>query len=140
MTEDRDHLDPELRMARAMAEVEAFHRRRAEGGGESIRELLARAGELRELVALILGVDADVDPREDPPVTEPEAPSSGAEAEFDRFGHFRLVSRLGRGGMATVHLAFDETLARQVALKQIRPESLDSAQARARFWDDASGG
>ncbi len=36
---------------------------------------------------------------------------------FERLGHFRLLRRIGRGGMGDVYLADDETLDRQVAIK-----------------------
>jgi len=37
-------------------------------------------------------------------------------------GRYRLLREIGRGGMATVHLAVDEKHQRQVALKMLRPE------------------
>jgi serine/threonine protein kinase/tetratricopeptide (TPR) repeat protein len=48
-------------------------------------------------------------------------------------GEFRLLSRLGGGGMGVVYLAEQGSLHRQVALKLIRPEHLYFPGARERF-------
>jgi tRNA A-37 threonylcarbamoyl transferase component Bud32 len=42
-------------------------------------------------------------------------------------GRYRLGGRIGSGGMATVHLATDETLGRQVAVKLFRPGTTDAS-------------
>ena len=51
----------------------------------------------------------------------------------ERFGEFRLIEKLGQGGMGTVYLAEQTSLGRTVALKLIRPERLGVGNARARF-------
>lgn len=56
------------------------------------------------------------------------------KADFpDRLGAFRLLRRLGTGGMGTVFEALQEDPQRKVALKVIRPELLYVPGARERF-------
>jgi len=75
------------------------------------------AAELRARMALL--------PRFEPPSLAPSPP--------ERLGPFRILERLGGGGMGIVFRAEQEGLARQVAVKVIRPEYLGSDGARARF-------
>ena len=54
----------------------------------------------------------------------------------DRFSHYKIVRKLGEGGMGIVYEARDERLGRPVAIKTIRAAG-DSHEARARFWQEA---
>lgn len=54
----------------------------------------------------------------------------------DRIGHYRIVRKLGQGGMGIVYAAHDERLDRPVAVKVIGGVSDDQA-ARTRFWREA---
>ncbi len=56
---------------------------------------------------------------------------------YQRLGEFRLITRLGSGGMGTVYLAEQESLGRRVALKIIRPELIGSPSASQRFQREA---
>jgi serine/threonine protein kinase len=51
--------------------------------------------------------------------------------------HYRVVSRLGAGGMGEVYLAKDESLERSVALKIIPPELVGNEERVRRFVQEA---
>ena len=52
-------------------------------------------------------------------------------------GPYRIVDRLGAGGMGEVFLAFDTRLGRKVALKSLSDPSLDTPQIRERLLREA---
>src|SRR5438876_1746912 len=54
----------------------------------------------------------------------------------ERVGSFRLLNRLGEGGMGVVYAAQDERLGRRVAIKMSR-EASTASYARERFWREA---
>ncbi len=62
----------------------------------------------------------------------PSGPEPG-----DTIDHFKIMRRLGCGGMGDVYLARDIKLGRKVALKMISPHLLISKKAAARFMAEA---
>ena len=58
---------------------------------------------------------------------------SSPQAFPERLGNFRLIERLGGGGMGIVFVAEEVSLGRRVALKLIRPEQIYFPQAKERF-------
>ena len=51
--------------------------------------------------------------------------------------HYRIVEKIGQGGMGEVFLADDTSLHRQVALKFLPPGLQQDAAARKRFLREA---
>ncbi len=72
------------------------------------------------------------------PPADPRAPAQAdpLASEGTAFGRFRLLSKLGAGGMGIVYQAYDPGLRRTFALKQIRPEA-DSPDVLQRFLREA---
>ena len=51
--------------------------------------------------------------------------------------HYRILSRLGAGGMGEVYLAEDTKLSRKVAIKFLPKELIADEQSRRRFLREA---
>jgi serine/threonine-protein kinase len=58
-------------------------------------------------------------------------------SEGDRLGDYRILDKLGEGGMGVVYLAQDEQLERKVALKLIAPQVANDEEFRRRFTAEA---
>ena len=67
-----------------------------------------------------------------PFLSPPQSPD-----ELGRFGPYRVLKKLGEGGMGAVLLAEEPSLSRKVALKVMRPELAANPSARERFFREA---
>ncbi|MBI5759919.1 MAG: serine/threonine protein kinase [Planctomycetales bacterium] len=80
-------------------------------------------------------------PSAPPPVpaseTAPAKPSMMIDLTNKMLGEFRLLRRLGRGGMSEVYLAEQTSLKRNVAIKIMRPELLKDEIHLKRFRQEA---
>ncbi|HSF02737.1 MAG TPA: serine/threonine-protein kinase, partial [Solirubrobacterales bacterium] len=66
-------------------------------------------------------------------------PAKGRRARVivEKIGKYRILERIGRGGMGTVYRAHDPVLNRHVALKVISAEGDVSDELKARFFREA---
>src|ERR1700682_2525124 len=54
-----------------------------------------------------------------------------------RFGRYRIEEEIGAGGMGVVYRAYDEKLARQLAIQALTLGALNDEAARKRFRNEA---
>ncbi len=94
---------------------------------EFCREHPADAGAIRRRIEILRSVGVLV-----------ERATAESEPFPDRLGEFRLLEKLGGGGMGVVYRARQESLEREVALKVIRPDFLYFGRARERFVREMS--
>ena len=80
--------------------------------------------------------DPDNSTTEMPP-SDPVFSPAAAASEVGCLGKYRVLRRLGRGGMGAVYLGFDPLLHRQVALKVMLPRFAAHAPSRERFFREA---
>ena len=71
--------------------------------------------------------------------TEPGAPPAAPEVDLTGqvLGEFRILHRLGRGGMGEVYLAEQVALKRKVALKLLHPDMATNERSLSRFKAEA---
>ena len=93
----------------------------------------SRLQKLRDRLLGLGGATEGATPR--PEGTPPEDATRTLGTPGDRIGPYRLLHKLGQGGMGVVFAARDERLGRTLAIKTIAPGA-DERMAR-RFWREA---
>ena len=78
-----------------------------------------------------LGLSNDTPPEGRPAVELVE------ELPFEHLGHYRILARIGRGGMGDVYRGYDESLEREVAIKVLPAELARQADFIHRFRAEA---
>ena len=71
------------------------------------------------------------------PPGEPNFAPPQQAGERGTLGRFRVLKRLGQGGMGAVYLGYDDALERKVALKVMLPQYAADAGFRERFLREA---
>ena len=89
---------------------------------------------LREALALIRSHETAGGFLESPPHLDPDL---DAIEDGALLGTFRIVRRIGRGGMGVVYLADDQELGRKVALKALPPVLASNTELRERLRREA---
>ena len=114
-----DALDGALRLAEAMHTPTAAHETPASGS--------------------VSGANGSTPPGgERPDVVESDTPQASGTLPFERLGHYRIIRRVGRGGMGDVYQAHDESLNRPVAVKVLPTELARDESFVERFHAEAA--
>src|SRR5262249_11019878 len=133
--------------ARVKKAFQAVLKARAQGKDASLLEMLVgqellapdQARELR-LALDTTHLDPAAPPRRPDGPPAPEAVAPGAPFELRQLGDYRILRRLGEGGMGSVYLGYHEAVGRHVAIK-VLPDHLASNQAYVeRFYREAKSG
>jgi eukaryotic-like serine/threonine-protein kinase len=82
--------------------------------------------------------DSQTDSTHQDPAGPSAATQEGGVRSGRTLGEFRLLRKLGQGGMAEVWLAEQVSLARQVAVKLLRPQLMQDPSYVARFQREAT--
>lgn len=138
LVESRFHVDHE----QVEELVRAVLDRRAQGGAADLIVALEQQGmlteaQLRELHAELGRTSLDLSVV---PALARDGATVALASEPEWLGSYRVLRRLGEGGMGAVYLAFDKREQRQVAVKVLAPEYADVPALLDRFRREGQSG
>ncbi len=109
---------------------EAFRQANAADGPASTQETPAQGS--------VIVPGGDTPPHGSQPASAPfPAAADSGELPFARLGHYRVLGRIGRGGMGDVYRGYDESLEREVAIKVLPSELARDEDYVRRFHAEA---
>ncbi len=125
--------------------LDSFLNRFRRGERPSVTELITRrpelSGQIRELIPALVEMEQLAGLPGTPGDWASQRPGSGAGRDEgrapERLGDYRIIRRIGGGGMGVVYQAEHEPLRRIVALKVIHPRFRDDARYLRRFHGEA---
>ena len=121
--------------------AESFLERLRRGERPSLAEYTARYPEIADQILELLPMLIEMElakPAVAGAVTGSYARDAGCAVEVpQQLGNYRILARIGEGGMGVVYEAIQEGLGRHVALKVIRPEFLADPSFLERFRREA---
>ncbi|MFN0205834.1 MAG: protein kinase domain-containing protein [Planctomycetota bacterium] len=101
------------------------------GAAESLRKRIAT-------FQAVVAPRSEADPHNQDSLQLDQQLKSSQQLQLENLGEYKLIEKLGEGGMGIVYLAEQTSLKRKVAIKVIRHNRLDSPAARARFEREAT--
>jgi serine/threonine protein kinase len=107
----------------------------ARAGDETQGTDVASSGELDVTMQRPSGGTTPLAPGYNP--LEPQFAPPSQPGDLGTLGRYRVLSKVGKGGMGAVYLAEDGTLGRKVALKVMLPQHAADPESRARFLREA---